>query len=243
MIRLFEHRSLEKEIILPLREYIESIGFPDKFPNFGKIRISTAHPFAVLLFNSVVRPGTVPDTTNLFPSITIADSYSSEPEETIGRDYAEGVLSSAGITTLINNENVIVSDEKIQSVAATIEATGPVPYRKWTMVTQRNLDFNIWGENHDIVSIIYDMVESFAIINTRDEDAEYTLHGSVTGRRSGDINVEFGKQLYGANVTIPLAISRDVMELDTDIPYPVTATIANRKLDTFPITTTIPITN
>ena len=225
MIRLFEHRSLEKEIIQPLRAYIESIGFPDKFPNFGKIRISTAHPFAVLLFNSVVNTGAIPDTTNLFPSITVADSYATETEETLGRDYREGVFSQGEITRLIENDNVIVSESKIQSVVG----DSPVPYKKWTIVTQRNLDFNIWGENHDLVSIIYDMVESFGIITMRQQGSDdYVLHGSVTGRRSGDINVEFGKQLYGANVTIPMAISRDVIELDTGIPYPVSATITQR---------------
>ena len=226
MIRLFEHRSLEKEIIAPLRDFIESIGISEKYANFFKepgaedderatIRVSTAHPFSVLLFQMQVRNMDTPDFTNLFPSITVVDSYGTETDEELGRGFTEGSLTEDEFSALLQREEIINHGLTIDSVESQ-PATSPtrrIPFRKWTITSQRNLDFNIWGENHDLVSILYDMVESFAVtLISVAESEDYILSGSITGRRSGDLNVEFGKVLYGANVTVPMKVRRDVME-------------------------------
>ena len=230
MIRLFEHRSLEKEIISPLREFIESVGISEKYANFFKepsssfedddderatIRVSTAHPFAVLLFQSQVQNRETHDFTNLFPAITVVDSYGTETDEELGRGFEEGVLSTDEFATILSKEDIVTHGLQLDEVES-LPVTTPrkVPFRKWTITSQRNVDFNIWGENHDLVSIIYDMVESFAVtlISVQEETEDYILSGSITGRRSGDINVEFGKVLYGANVTVPMKVRRDVME-------------------------------
>ena len=200
----------------------------DKYPKFI-LKVGTGHPFAALLFQSIVAPNAEPKFSDLFPSITIADSFGTEVQEQLGRGYQDGALPPSEIQSFLDNESVVVSEEKLNSILAERDRLNnrrDIAFKKWTLSSQRNLDFNIWGENHDMVSIIYDMVEVFAVSILSSTESvpfseDYILHGSISGRRSGDINVEFGKQLYGANVTAPVLVQRDIIELDVDVPYPV----------------------
>jgi hypothetical protein len=81
-----------------------------------------------------------------------------------------------------------------------------------------NIDINIWGDNKDMVSLIFDLIKHFVIssIDTLHE-LGIDVNGSLSGRRSGDVNVEFGKLLYGANVTIPTVIQTTSMVVDLPI--------------------------
>ena len=216
VVRVFEHLSLEKLLIPDLKEWIESTGFANKYPNFGRVNIGTAHPFAILLFQSVLGRSDSPDTTNLFPSITVADSSGQEDGVVVGHNHFEGIFTDSDKTKLLASDDLMYDVEKVKALSP------PVPYEKQIITSNRSIDFNIWGENHDLVSVIYDMVESFAVTNG-------DLFGTISGRRSGDMNVDFGKPLYGANVNVGMQTTRFVMAIDTSIPYPVTARIKHRE--------------
>ena len=247
IVRIVEHLSLEKEILTPLKEFIQSVGFSDKFPNFGKIRISTTHPFSLLLLESL---SNVKAPVDLFPAITVADTSGTEDNMTLARDDENYILRQEEIARWRINENVITSEENFDMLQSHMDKHGDVsdvPARKLSTRSRRMVDFNIWGENHDLVSIIYDIVESFVTIHPTegkpddwprvegtdddmvDEDlCSYVQSGPITGRRSGDINVDFGRILYGAVVSVPYTSTRDVIECDLDIPYPVTAKAKQR---------------
>lgn len=156
------------------------------------------------------------------------DSYGSETEEELGRAYEDGVASASQIQEWASSRRVLVSNEQIQTLGSS-----QVPYKKWSIRSMRTLNFDIWGENHDLVSRLYDMVESFAVVTT-DTDESFVLHGSITGKRSGDVNVEFGTVLYGAMVSVPLIVSRDVLELDSEIPYPISVEVTHRNFGECP---------
>jgi len=78
--------SANPEILLAkvLRDFLATMGYSDIFPNFDNIRVGTIHPFAILLAQEVLDQ---PKKTNIFPSITIADSASNEDAMMLGDDY------------------------------------------------------------------------------------------------------------------------------------------------------------
>ena len=206
------------EVIFPslIRNYFLEIGFMEKYPYFKTLKIGSIHPFALLLAQEVA--GAKYD-MSLFPSITIADTSDAEAQSVLARDRSEFMLTAKMVAEMkyeYNKGTILASAENI----ARLEA-GTLNDSKLTAITKsytanHNIDLNIWADNKDMVSIIYDILKHFIISNIEKLHREYNINieESINGRRSGDINVDFGKLLYGSNITVPAKILTTSMEVN-----------------------------
>lgn len=207
LVRVVEYAN--PELILPplLREYFLEVGYSEMYPNFKGVRIGTVHPFALLLFQEVL--GQRLD-LNVFPSVTVSDTSDTEVFDTLGRDIEDVVFNEEQITQMlgyVDSGQLLLADSGKTALLDAVAGGNVVTGRKVGYRVNHNVDLNIWSDNKDITSLVYDLVKHFIISNIAKLHEEgLDAQSAIVGRRSGDINVEFGSLLYGANITVPITI-------------------------------------
>ena len=197
----------------------DEVKFSQIYANFGRLRVDPVHPFALLLLQEVLGEEVRLD---MFPSITISDSSDSETAEMLGKNYQVYALQPADVALIreqADGGRLTVAESAMAAVEEAVNDKGYVAAEHWTYQSQHSLDFNIWSDNKTVTAAVYDLVKLFLVTNS----ARFHEHGLLDfqagagGRRSGDINVEFGKLLYGANVSATCTISLGVMRIDLDM--------------------------
>jgi len=224
--------SENPEVLLArvLRDFLETMGYSEIFPNFDNIRVGTIHPFAILLAQDVLNQTR---NTNIFPSITIADSTISEDAVILGDDYAAFSFSAEEIAVLDGYRQagaVFVSDSGWQKIQDQIIASGEIIGIRKRYHTQHSMDFNIWAENKEVTSFLFDMVCHFVTQKRVDVHNDQGIDmAEISGRRSGDINLDFSMLLYGANVRVQASMNHEATLFDTGV-----STIADIDTQTLP---------
>jgi len=212
--------SVNPETVLSriLRDFMEGMGYSEMFPNFDKLRVGTVHPFSILLAQEVLEQ---PKSVNVFPSITVCDSNTSEDIQTLADQYNALVFHAKEVAILDGyrqNKEVFVSDTGWAKIQSTIASVGKIVGIQRSYNTRSTIDFNIWSENKDITSFLFDMVGHFLIQKKVDIHMENKIDiGQLNGRRSGDINLDFGMLLYGANVQVSVVMNHVAVLFDTAI--------------------------
>lgn len=205
----------ETVIAKELRLFFETMGYSEIFPNFDRIRIGTVHPFSILLAQEVLEQ---PRSTNMFPSITVADSNTTEDSPTLGNEYASVVFNAQDIATLDGYrqaKDLFISDTGWAKIQEAISITGQVVGIKHTYTTRNSININIWSDNKDITSFIFDMVGHFLIQKKIDMHRQYDIDfGAISGQRTGDINLDFGMLLYGSNIEVPVQMDHTAVKFD-----------------------------
>ncbi len=201
-IRIVSSDNPEVILVDYLKEYLEEVGYASMFPNFQNLRIGNVHPFALTLLQEVMGQKIQ---TDVFPSITVADSTDSSINQTLNLDMIDVKIDKLAWGDLMEArtaKKIHIADENVIRIEAVLDSQD-VYGTKFTQYENHTFDFNIWGENKDVVSFLFDVVKQFLVsnINQFKEDG-ITMQGEITGRRSGDINVEFSKLLYGANISV-----------------------------------------
>lgn len=223
LIKIIEYAN--PELILPkmIQQFFLEIGFADLYPHFKTIRIGAVHPFALLLFQDV--QGQQLD-LSVFPSITVSDSSDSEVFDDLSRGFQSYQLNQEQLAKLlgsVDSGDLIMSSTNRARLESAVQGGATVNATTRDFRANHNIDLNIWSENKDLTSILFDMVKHFVISNTDKLHASgIDVFEGVSGRRSGDINVEFGRILYGANVQMRAVIHTTSMTIDlpyTDIKY------------------------
>lgn len=229
-IYVLDSENPEVLLVSALRDFLETVGYSEIFPNFDNIRIGTIHPFAILLAQEVLNK---PQKSNVFPSVTIADSSINEDAEMLGDDYAVFAFTEENVAVLDGYRQagaVFVSDTGWAKIQERIAAVGEIIGIRRRYHTSHNLDFNIWAENKDITSFLFDMVSHFVTQARVDVHNNQGIDmGGINGRRSGDINLDFGMLLYGANLRVQASMNHEAVLFDTGV-----STIAEIDTQTLP---------
>lgn len=222
---LVEAGNPEVVLVRLLREFFLETDFAGMYDgNFGNVRVDVIHPFAMLLFQDIQGQKFNLD---VFPSVTISDTVENEDFVTIGREFERIVLDAQSVEELIghaNNGQIIASTAALTRLRAAV-ATGELVADKGSYTGTHRIDFNIWGDNRDVVSDIYDMIK--LCINTQRgylHEQGISIVGNLDGRRAGDINVEFGMLLFGGNITVPCVVTGGAMKVSMD-SYGIIATV------------------
>ena len=215
-IYLLESENPEITFSKELRNFLRTVGFSQIFPNFNGVRVDTVHPFAILLAQEVLGEK---KEINVFPSITVSDSTMQEDAEVLGDEYSLAVWSEEDIVNMSGYRDageVFCSDDGWAKVLEKISASGEIIGITRQYHTSHSMDFNIWSMNKKITSFLFDMVAHFITQKRIDlhNDSGYDLAG-IQGRRSGDINLDFGRLLYGANITVSLGFNHRATVFDT----------------------------
>lgn len=217
MIHVIERYDTEKDLVKSLEKFIKQVGYSEMFSNFDGIRISTVHPFALFLLADVLGQDFP---TNVFPSITVADSSDVEEVLIIGREHEEYVLSEEDVANLEKWSKagvLFISDSALRILKKEIKKR-KIMAEKVTIRERHTFDFNIWTENREVTGFIYDLIKHWiAVERVALHESGYDFATSVTGTRSGNINVEFGKILYGANARATADMSMGSMRIHLDI--------------------------
>lgn len=215
IVRILEY--LNPEVIWPqlLRAYFLEVGWASMYPNFSTLRIGAVHPFALLLFQDVM--GQQLD-LSVFPAITITDSSDNEVYDTLARDANLHMYDGADIAKIKagkESKQFLISDENMTKLETATAGGGKIAGRRSSFRTNHTVDLTIWSDNKDLTSILYDAVKQFILSSmSLLHKSGFDIQNPVSGRRSGDINVEFGKLLYGSSVTVPAVIETSTMEFD-----------------------------
>jgi hypothetical protein len=210
-----EYVNPERILTPLLLAHLDNLGFASIYPNFGNVRVSGVHPFAMFLLATV--QGTKID-LGVLPAITISDSSDGEDAPVLGRDFVGGTLGADDVARLkgfTQMDQLIISSINIARLEAATQGGARIAFTKRTMISKHSVDFNIWADNKDVTSVLYDVVRLF-LYHGVDEIGRNGLSflGGISGRRSGDINLEFGRLLYGSNVTAPMTCQSSVMAVD-----------------------------
>ena len=217
-VRVLDSQNPEVVLSRLVREFFDEMGYSEMFPNFNNLRVGTVHPFAIMLAQDILEQ---PKTANLFPSITITDSNATEDSNILGDDREEVIFRAADMATLDGYrqaKEIHISDTAWAKMQAVVASIGYIVGTKRTFRTRSSIDFNIWSENKDITSFLFDMVTHFIVQKKSDIHTEYSMDvGSLSGRRTGDINLDFGMLLYGANVQVSAVLDHSAAVFDTSI--------------------------
>jgi len=217
-IYLLESENPEIKLAREVRDFLQTVGYSQLFPNFDNIRVGTVHPFAILLSQEVLGQS---QSTNVFPAVTVVDSTMQEDVEVMGDEYTAAIWSEEDIVNMggyRDAKEVFCSDAGWAKVLARVAATGSIVGITKQYHTSHSIDFNVWSESKEVTSFLFDMVAHFVTqkrIDLHNVDG-YDLSG-IQGRRSGDINLDFGTLLYGSNITVTLAMNHRATVFDTSL--------------------------
>lgn len=227
---LVDSENLETTISESVRGYLEALGYSELYPNFDNIRIGNVHPFAILLSQAVLGRT---QSTNLFPSITVADSSTDETETVISDDYEALKFEAEHIAALEGyrlEKKIFISDPGWAMVKNKVTENGFIIGVKRIYRTTHSLDLNIWTENKEVTGFLFDMMGHFVTQRRVDLHNNFDIDlGSINGRRTGDINLDFGMLLYGGNVSIRVNMKHSAVLFDTSV-----GTIASIDTTTLP---------
>lgn len=216
-VYVLDSENPEIRLAQELRDFLQTVGYSSIFPNFDNIRVGTIHPFALLLAQDVLGQS---QNVNVFPSITIGDGNLSEDAQVLADDYRQEVFTQAEISTLDGfrqASEVFVSDDGWAKIQERVGVAGEIIGIVRRYHTQHSIDFNLWSENKEVTSFLFDMVCHFVSQKRIDiHNAGLDMSG-ITGRRSGDINLDFGMLLYGANVSVSVAMNHEAVLFDTGV--------------------------
>lgn len=217
-VYLLEAENPEKIFARELRNFLRTVGFSQLFSNFDNIRVGTVHPFSILLAQEVLGKESK---RNVFPAITVSDSTMQEDAEVLGDEYSVAVWSEEDIVNMggyRDAKKVFCSDDGWARILEMVSTNGKIIGVTRQYHTSHSIDFNIWSGNKEVTSFLFDMVAHFVTQSRIDlhNNAGYDLSG-IQGRRSGDINLDFGSLLYGANVTVSLAFNHRATIFDTSV--------------------------
>ena len=216
-VYVLESENPEEKIARELRDFLQTVGYSNIFANFDNIRVGTVHPFAILLAQEVLGQQ---QKTNIFPSITVVDSTMQEDAEVVADNLSLNMWSAeevAGLGGYRDAGEVFCSDEGWAKVESVIATSGKIAGITRQYHTNHSIDVNVWSENKEVTSFLFDMVSHFVTQKRIDLHNDGYDMSSISGRRSGDINLDFSKLLYGANVTISLAMNHQAVLFDVSI--------------------------
>jgi len=216
-VYLLDSENPEKMLARTLRDFLETMGYSELYPNFDNIRVGTIHPFAILLAQEVLGQK---QQTSIFPSITVADSSAQEDAQMLGDDYEALVFTVEDMAVIDGYRQAgafFVSDSGWTKIQERLTSAGNIIGIKRRYHTQHSIDFNIWADNKEITSFIYDMTGHFITQKRVDIHNDGIDLAGMSGRRSGDINLDFGMLLYGANIRVEASMNHEAVLFDTGV--------------------------
>jgi hypothetical protein len=223
-VQIVEYKN--PEVILPrlIQQYLQDFDISNIHPNFPVVRVGNTHPFVMLLNQEM---NNAQFDLSLFPSITVIDNSTSQIAMEIGNSRSVGVIRNDDDTGIwlrfkksILDGAFLTSPQNLITIESELSVKHVINYISTGYITSSAVDINIWSENKDYTSELYDITKQYFIDNKTVLDINYGLQlvEGINGRRSGDINLDFGKILYGANITVPLNIQHHSYSFDvTDV--------------------------
>ena len=210
--------DVEDVLLSSLQKHlVDEVHFEAIYANFGNVRVSAVHPFAILLEQQI--SGST-KRINLFPSVTLIENISNKnPALPLLIQYQDVVVAAAEVADITNNrDKYIISDADLAALVAltedekTVNAKGTVTYIRGNFIAE------LWSENLKVKNRLFDVVRNFVLGVWRFtllENYDIKLSETIEGERSGIYNYDFGKVLYGATLKFDADYSSIQYQVDT----------------------------
>lgn len=191
--------DIERTLIPAIADYFNTlVGIKTKFPNFGTVQVSETHPFAIInvaLANGQKEPG------NLFPSITVSavDDAIGAALLNLETDIVE--IDADWLDDQLGND--LINDSEINTLKAIIATEHRNLFGVMTVDRyEQRLAYATWSEHREVRSYLYTHLRAF-IMHNKDLFLSLGFENFVlTGTPSGLYNLDFGRILYGAELTL-----------------------------------------
>lgn len=190
-----------------LKEYLVRTGFSSKYPNFKTVRVGTAHPLVILAFQML---SDQPASVELFPSVTVSYGQETEAAPLLGRGSSDVLLDYDAvhrIRMLRDAGRYFVSDANLDRLEAAVAANGQVMGFQVMTTWEGQLTLDIWSENRTVVVLLYDLIRGFLPAYKDRLGALGFSVATLQGTGALQVNIEFGKLLYGASVMSQMSVS------------------------------------
>lgn len=198
-----ERDDLLEDTIDELKKYLQGsenhdahVGVHQLFTNFGAVRVSAVHPFAIIQ-SAQANNQRIP--AGLFPSVTISLPNETETQEHLAFAEEAEEVTDTMVSTWLNLEDSkrLISKQQLQSLRSAVQA-GTVYSLVLTYRYSQQMAFSIWTENDIVTRTLYQLCRAF--VNTHKPFFEergfetIAFSGSPTGLYSTDL----GRVMYGA---------------------------------------------
>jgi len=213
--RISDQSEIDDKLQTYLRNYFfNDIGW-DRHPNFskhGKLNIGKVHPFARLLS----------DTRRLrwqdvMPSISIAMVDDNTNDLAIGKDAVVVEITQALVQELEDQKYSLNRQQVFRDLYKILDAGTTLYGLQTNRRYQAKISMEIWADSDVVKDALYegtkDMLDFYAKA-LYDDGAENI---TVTGKKDGDYNFDFGVMLYGSNVTMTYVIANMTFYIDTEV--------------------------
>lgn len=191
----------EETIKNELERALERSGFSEVFRNRG-VNVCLVHPFEYLFRKDGKSP------TSLFPCVVVScdEDIQAYPDITVRNECAAGSRLLEELEEdrkkPFDLRNYFLSDEARKQMKEHL--SGPVLGEMYKKQKRESVTLEIWADNPLLKNRIYDIVDTFLFGDGRyllQEKNIEVMDESVTGRRNGLYNFDFGKSLYGSTIT------------------------------------------
>jgi hypothetical protein len=229
---------LEQEIVKALKKYFSIIGVPEYYENFT-VSVTNKHPFARMALSDAPEK----NAASLFPVVVVATEDDSKPGELlniIDSNYfaiePEDIEPKEdGGPSDIEERYMMMTPKKMAALReAMASRTDKRIFGAASFIRRRDhISIEIWAENPQLKNELYELIRLFACGFMKDylaelykkffkelEDGESPLvvfDSSVRGQRSNNFNIDFGVELYGAQITFDADYIIEQSVIDTEI--------------------------
>lgn len=231
---------LEQEIVKALKNYFSITGVPSYYKNFT-VSVTNEHPFVGMLLSET------PDkeAASLFPVVIVATEDDSKPGELAELADAQcfaiepaDIADKDGVpgTSNVEKRYLMMTPEKMSELRAAMDArTDKRIFGATCFIRRRDhISIEIWAENPQLKNELYELVRLFVCGFMRDYLSELSkdyfgepdvggespltiFDNSVRGQRSNNFNVDFGIELFGAQITFDADYIIEQSVIDTEL--------------------------
>lgn len=194
-----------QNVVDNLRIYFkDEIDLAGKMPNFGDLRIGVIHPFAIATMQQAAG-NQAPD--NLFPSLTVSRVEENKNEKNPMMQPNRKALTAETIDEYAATDARyrLLSDDqvaKLKDAFQTLPANARLIVEEYVELEDFSLILTLWADNFDFKELLYDAAKFWVQTNQQLFTNFNWINVGWTGDRDGLYNMDFGRLLYGASVTI-----------------------------------------
>lgn len=211
--RLSDTSEIDEKIVEMLKTYFfDDIDFKSKYKRFGNLNITKIHPFARLLSDM-----TKNKLRDVFPAISVALIDDTSNDIVLNRGIDKIEFTSSLLRELDDQKYSLNRDQVFRALRK-ILSTGKKLYA--TQINRRYVQkivIEIWSENDIIKDMLYEGVKDFIDFYSKTLYDLGVENITVSGKKDGDYNFDFGTVLFGSMVTITAVIPNMIFEIDTGV--------------------------
>lgn len=214
---------IEEILVAELISYLEKVRWNEMYPKFPNPRISNEYPWVPYMNEGWPDLSSVSET--LFPSVTIVSSSDEESPRDVAVQLSATELTKdefEAFKVLVSNDAYLISQEAIDEMETYFESKDNLYGVKVCSSIRDHINMDIITDDPtNVRNRLYDLVKLFVKGPERLEVFQShgieIMNGTISGSRTPEYNVEFGRVLRGSSITFQADYVIEQTFYNTDI--------------------------